>query len=272
MKQVEKRGVSVAAVIESFCHEVKLRPEQLKYEIIQQPSNGLFGLFGKKEAVVVFSIQEMEEKIEAFASRLLELMGIPFRSITVEKQREYYYIRLVEVKDAGVLIGKEGRFLESLQHIINRAFDKNSDTNHIFVDVDGYRERQENKLIQKVMPLFNKVKRSKKSITLDLMSPAERRIIHQFVEKDPELRTLTVGEGKLKRIVIFPQNGEETQHNRPERPERSQNAPRKRAKPEGEPRKEEGETPRRNNNRNNQYYSRRRNNRPNTNGKPKQEE
>ena len=93
--------------------------------------------------------------------------------------------------------------LDNLQYLINRVFENDRQVERIYLDVDGYRERQADNFLKPYLSQIIKVKLSGKPVTLEPMNAAERRIIHQFVEKENGLRTLTIGEGEKKRIVIF---------------------------------------------------------------------
>ena len=93
--------------------------------------------------------------------------------------------------------------LDNLQYLINRIFETDRQVEKIYLDVDGYRERQADIFIKPYIPKILQVKLSGKSITLEPMTASQRRIIHRFVEKENGLRTLTIGEGEKKRIVIF---------------------------------------------------------------------
>ena len=87
--------------------------------------------------------------------------------------------------------------------MINKAEKKKF---RIRLDVDGYRKRREDTLIEKVRSISDKVKKRGKSITMEPLHAANRRIVHQFIEKDRSLQTMTIGEGEIKRVVILPAN------------------------------------------------------------------
>jgi hypothetical protein len=93
--------------------------------------------------------------------------------------------------------------LESIQYIVNRVFEYDRKIERIYLDADGYRERREELFFKQYLPQISKIKVHGKPLTLEPMSAGERRIIHRHVERDKGLRTLTIGEGEKKRIVIF---------------------------------------------------------------------
>lgn len=126
--------------------------------------------------------------------------------------------------------------LETIQYLLNRVFENEKNLDRIYLDADGYRQRRESQFLNRYIPEIKKVKIHGKSLTLEPMSPGERRIIHRHIERDKGLRTLTIGEGENKRIVIFSskqkesevrqQNSQEkTQRNQRPKPRRSPKAP-----------------------------------------------
>ncbi len=133
------------------------------------------------------------------------------------------YLEIVGSKDTGFLIGKSGSMLETLQYLINRVYESDRNLDRIFIDVEGYRERREATFLRQFLPIIKKVREQGKPYTLDPMKASERRVIHRHIERDRGLRTLTIGEGEKKRIVIFSAKQSEseilnqTQNKRPRR-------------------------------------------------------
>jgi spoIIIJ-associated protein len=204
MKDFERKGNSVAEIIAAFCREFQVKENQIRYQVVRESSPGFLGFIGKKQALVKIQLPEVEESIREFTQNLLQKMLTGFDSIIVKKDNDNYQVNILGATEPGFLIGKEGRMLDNIQYLLNRIFEKDAGLDHIYLDVDGYKERQEEKLLRRLTPLLERAKEKQQSITLDPMNPSERRIIHKYVEKDAQLRTLTVGDGKMKRIVIFP--------------------------------------------------------------------
>ena len=106
-------------------------------------------------------------------------------------------------EDMGVLIGKRGQTLDSLQHLVGLVVNKNAE-NYIRVklDIENYRERRKESLEVLAKNIAQKVKRSRKSISLEPMNPYERRIIHAALQDDPNIITRSEGEEPFRHVVV----------------------------------------------------------------------
>jgi spoIIIJ-associated protein len=204
MKHIDMKGSSLNEIISSFRKEHRIKDWELQYEVISKASSGLFGLFGKKQAAVRFHLLSTEERIQLFLEQLLQRLEIKYDKITTRTEQKTVYATIHNSSDAGFLIGKNGSMLEQLQYLVNRIFENVRDLERIYLDTEGYRQRQEDAFLRNFIPAINKVKTTGKSITLEPMPAGERRIIHKYVEGDKALKTLTVGDGDSKRIVIMP--------------------------------------------------------------------
>ena len=209
MQTVEKQGKSTAIVISDFMKEYKLKLEDFKFEVIEEGSRGILGLFGTKPTKIRFTLPDVTEKIKEFAEGLLSKINANYKSIEVKVIDKVYHVIVSSTGDPGFIIGKEAKMLDSLQHILNQMINKHEKKQmKLKVDVDGYRKRRKNALLDKVKDIAEKVKTRGKSITMEPLHAANRRIVHQFVEKDKNLRTMTIGDGEYKRVVILPANKE----------------------------------------------------------------
>ncbi len=203
MNTIDKSGLSVEDIIREFRLEHNIRDHELKYEIIKKPSKGFLGLFANKLALVRFQVPESSDRVRLFTETLLQKMGISYSSINSKMEGKTLYLTIEGIVETGFIIGKNGSMLETIQYLVNRVFEGDRKLDRIYMDADGYRERRESQFLHKYLPQINKIKVHGKALTLEPMSPGERRIIHRHIERDKGLRTLTIGEGENKRIVIF---------------------------------------------------------------------
>ena len=105
----------------------------------------------------------------------------------------------------GVLIGKHGRTLESLQMLINRMVNKRlRNAVRVVLDIDDYRKRRVDSMSSIAYRMGEKVKRTGYSLTVGPFNSHDRRIIHLTLKEDPSLRTESLGEGELKKVKIIP--------------------------------------------------------------------
>lgn len=203
MTTIDKSGYSIEEIIRQFRREHNIRDHELKYEVLKKPSKGFLGLFASKIALVRFQVPEAQDRASLFTESLLQKMGVSFDRVISKMEGKTLYLTIDGIGDPGFVIGKNGSMLETLQYLVNRVFEDDKKLDRIFLDADGYRERREEQFLRQFLPLISKIKTQGKSLTLDPMSAGERRIIHRHIERDRGLRTLTIGEGENKRIVIF---------------------------------------------------------------------
>jgi len=163
------------------------------------------------------SSEDIIKMIKEFAEGILKRMNIESGSVAVTQEDSTYLVTINNSKDAGFIIGKEAKMLDSFQHLLNQMINKAEKKKiQIIVDVDGYRERRKKALIDRVDNFSKKVKETGKSYTLEPLAASNRKIVHQYIEKDSALRTRTIGEGSRKRVVILPANKSIDKKNKPE--------------------------------------------------------
>lgn len=210
MEQEVLTGKSVEKILEDFCESKNLHQDEVEYKIIDEGKNGFMGLIGSKKATIRIISYGRAKKIKIFLETLIKKMDIDFEEVSVEENDDSISLRIIGSDDPGFLIGKEARFLNNLQYLINRAFENREESKRIYIDVDNYKERQAENIIKKYEPIFNKVIDNQKPYTLEPLDPNFRRVIHQHLESIDEISTLTIGDGKRKRIVIFPKDYDQT--------------------------------------------------------------
>lgn len=203
MTTIDKTGTSVEELIRAFRNEYKIRDWELKYEIIKKPTTGFWGLFSSKIAIVRFNLPGIEDRAALFTETLLAKMGVGHQGVKAKREGKSVYVEVIEVSDPGFFIGKNGSMLETVEFLLNRVFEFDRNLDRIHIDAGGYRQRRENTFLRKFLPMFADVKKNGKALTLDPMTASDRRIIHRHIEGQNGLRTLTVGEGEKKRIVVF---------------------------------------------------------------------
>lgn len=218
MKTVQREGTTTEQIINDFLKEYNLKKEEVNYTIIESGSKGFLSIFGKKPAIVKFEIPEEKEVAIRFLENLLKKMDATFQSVDCKQKDSIYYLTIKENANPGFLIGKEGRMLNSIEHLLNRLLENNKrEQNKVVLNVNTYREDREELLLQKVKQVVRKVQERKTSITLEPMNSADRKIVHKYLEEDKDVKTMSIGKGELKRIVLYPITDE---------PQKSNNRPR----------------------------------------------
>ena len=205
MKEVTKSSKTVEDAIKEALIELDAKEEDIEIEILEEPSKGLFGLIGTKEAKVkVTLINDLEEIANKFLSKVISLMGINATN-HIEKQGDILKIEITDIDplDMGILIGKRGNTLDSIQYLLNLAVNKNRPNYmKVIVDTERYRAKREETLIRLANKMAEKVKYSRRPIKLEPMNPYERRVIHSTLQNFPGVVTYSEGEEPYRRVVI----------------------------------------------------------------------
>jgi len=111
----------------------------------------------------------------------------------------------IDGEDLGILIGRRGQTLTSLQYLLNLIVSKQAKRRVAFgVDVDGYRRRREETLVSLARRTAARVRGTGRSVTLEPMPPNERRIIHITLANDAGVMTVSIGEGEERKVAITP--------------------------------------------------------------------
>jgi spoIIIJ-associated protein len=149
-----------------------------------------------------------EEAIEIARQLMMELlegMGIK-AEVGASLRGEDLYLNIMGDRE-GILIGKHGRTLESLQFLFNRMVNKQlKEGVKVYIDVNDYKVKRTDSLTKMAARLGEKVKRAEKSLTIGPFNSHDRRIIHLAIKEDPALETESLGEGEMKRIRIIPKS------------------------------------------------------------------
>ena len=108
-------------------------------------------------------------------------------------------------EDSGLLIGRRGQTLQALQFLVTLIVRKQMGEDvRVVLDVENYRQRRETSLRDMAAKVASRVAQTNRSITLEPMSPADRRIIHTSLSEHPEVRTESAGEGENRKVTIMP--------------------------------------------------------------------
>ncbi|NLT95512.1 MAG: protein jag [Clostridia bacterium] len=204
MRAVEISAKTVEEAIRIALEQLGLEKEDVNIDILEQPNKGFLGILGNKNALV-----RVEEKFNPVKYSLSFLKNVLARmdldpQIDVEENDEYIIFNLTG-KDLGVLIGRRGDTLDALQFLTNLVVNKKStQKKKIIIDVENYRNRRKETLINLANRLAEKAKKSGKKIVLEPMSPQERRIIHITLQDNKYISTYSEGEEPYRKVIIVP--------------------------------------------------------------------
>lgn len=214
MKSYEFEGKTAEEAIQKAAQELNVSEEELDVEIIEPGSAGIFGLVGIKKTKIRVNIQDFDqinddkENADLFeAKEVLEkiLSLIPVNTTVSAEQTNSRVSLTITGDTSGLLIGRKGKTLDSLQYIVNKIVNKKIDKKiRVIIDSEDYRKRRVESLTQLAHKLGDKAKRIQKSISTSPLNPHDRRIVHLALKKDNGLDTRSRGEGLLKKVVIIP--------------------------------------------------------------------
>ena len=156
----------------------------------------------KKSAEIVEVTEETKQAVEKFLLDVFKAMGMEVK-ITSEIDKDGVLCVDMSGDSMGIIIGKRGQTLDSLQYLANRVANKQqSGYVRVKLDTENYRVRREETLRHLAKNIAHKVKRNRKPIALEPMNPYERRIIHYSLQSDPYVTTHSEGEDPYRKVVV----------------------------------------------------------------------
>ena len=220
--ETEKKEDTKVIEDKKIVEEVKTEPtEDDKEEIVEKPAKPVEAEEAKETEEAVKS-EETEEEQEAesdvtidrndelfitsknFLKQMIEDMGI---DCDIESRTEgnmiKFNIMCSEESDIGIIIGKRGETLDSLQYIVNLVTNRNADTYiRVILDCNQYRSKRERSLQKLARRLADKAIQTGRDIKLEPMNPYERRIIHTYLQNDENVNTFSQGNEPNRRVII----------------------------------------------------------------------
>ena len=190
------------AVIEA-CQKFGVASDKLEYEVIEEGSSGFLGIGAKPAGSKAGVKCALEDDAKNFLKDVFAAMHM---IVVVEaKYNEEEKSMDIELSgdDMGVLIGKRGQTLDSLQYLVSLVVNKNAEEYiRVKVDTENYRERRKETLENLAKNIAYKVKRNKRPVSLEPMNPYERRIIHSTLQNDKYVTTHSEGDEPFRRVVV----------------------------------------------------------------------
>jgi spoIIIJ-associated protein len=205
MSSIEIEAKTTREAIEKACEHFQMSQEDLEIEILESRSVGIFGIIGNRKAKIRVT-PKADPNIRLAQEVLTKIISLISPDTTVSAERNGADIRLtLKGNNPGILIGSQGKTLEALEFIINKAVNKVSEKKtRVIVDAEDYRKRREESLQRLALDMGEKVKKTAKPMITNPMNPYERRIIHLALKADHDLQTKSKGEGLYKKILIIP--------------------------------------------------------------------
>lgn len=235
MEYMEFKGKTKNDAITEACRHFSIPSDKLDYEVIDEGKAGLFGL-GAKPAVIKARVKEESAEIKeteklvdspeiasvkAYAENVVDIdveavskkfLTDVFAAMNLNVEINTTYndsLKNLDVNlsgdEMGVLIGKRGQTLDSLQYLISLVVNKGTgEYIRVKVDTENYRQRRKETLENLAKNISYKVKRTRRPVSLEPMNPYERRIIHSALQNDKYVTTHSEGEEPFRRVVVTP--------------------------------------------------------------------
>ena len=185
--------------------ELQTTRDKLEYEVVDKGSAGFLGIGAKPVIIRAKKKTSLEDVAIDFLNQIFDTMHMQVEIKASYKEEEKELSINMEGADMGILIGKRGQTLDSLQYLVSLVVNKQKEQEgHIRVklDTENYRERRKETLETLAKNIAYKVKRTKRPVSLEPMNPYERRIIHSSLQNDKYVTTRSEGEEPFRHVVI----------------------------------------------------------------------
>jgi len=207
MSYTEFKGKTVEEAVTAATVELGITSAELEYEVVDKGSAGFLGLGAKPAIIKAKKIEQamnIVDKTKEHLKNVFKAMDIEAEiSINFDETENNMDINL-EGPEMGILIGKRGQTLDALQYLVSLFVNKESENYiRVKVDTENYRARRKDTLENLAKNIAFKVKRSRRSVTLEPMNPYERRIIHSALQNDKYVSTKSEGEEPYRKVVVY---------------------------------------------------------------------
>lgn len=203
---IEVSAKTVNEAITEACRKFGVTSDRLDYQVIEEGSSGFLGI-GAKPAVIkaAVKIEEVsaEDAAKNFLNDVFEAMNMEVVvDVNYNEEEKSMDIEL-SGEEMGVLIGKRGQTLDSLQYLVSLVVNKEMEEYiRVKVDTENYRQRRKETLENLAKNIAYKVKKTRRPVSLEPMNPYERRIIHSTLQNDRYISTHSEGDEPFRRVVV----------------------------------------------------------------------
>lgn len=205
MEYIEVSAKTVDDALTEASIKLGTTSENLEYEVIDKGSSGFLGLVGGRDATIRVkkAVKSVEDEIREFLDSVFKAMNLEVEIIiNVDEENKNVDVEL-KGSEMGVLIGKRGQTLDSLQYLTNLAINKQSENYYrVKIDTEDYRKRRRETLENLAKNIAYKVKRTKRPVSLEPMNPFERRVIHSALQNDRFVTTHSEGDEPYRHVVV----------------------------------------------------------------------
>ena len=203
MEYIEFSAKTVSDAVTEACQKFVVTSDKLDYIVVEEGSTGFLGI-GAKPAIIKARVKgNVADAAKDFLKEVFDAMNmVVVIDAKYDEENKNLTIDL-SGDEMGVLIGKRGQTLDSLQYLVSLVVNKEAeDYIRVKVDTEDYRKRRKDTLENLAKNIAYKVKRTKRPVSLEPMNPYERRIIHSALQNDKYVTTHSEGEEPFRRVVV----------------------------------------------------------------------
>ena len=206
MEEIEIIAATVEQAIEKAEEQLGMSRDQFEVEVVKEGKSGILGVGSKEALIRVIPIAPPERDVVKVVTEiletLLELLGV---TGNVEVLSDEIPLALnIEGDDLGILIGRRGQTLASLEYITKlMVAGRLKAWLPLRIDVAGYKKRRRDSLQRLALYLAEQVKSRRRAMTMEPMPADERRIVHLTLADNPDVTTHSIGEGESRKVVIL---------------------------------------------------------------------
>lgn len=183
--------------------QMETTSDQIEYEVVEEEKSGILGLFSKPAVIRVRKKEDTMDVVKNFLTRTFEAMNL---NVEIESEYDPSENEIhIELKgdEMGMLIGKRGQTLDSLQYLTSLVANKKTEEYvKIKIDTENYRQRRKETIENLARNVASKVKKTGRTVFLEPMNPYERRIIHAELQGDKYVNTHSEGDEPHRKVVV----------------------------------------------------------------------
>lgn len=204
MKRVVATAKTIEEAVEKALKELKVSRDRATVQVLEEPSKGLFGLIGAREAKVEVEVTfDPIEHGRSFLQEVLQTMNVEAQVRT--EQNDDGVLFNIQGSNLGVIIGRRGQTLDALQYLVNVVANRHAEKHvRLTLDAENYRLRRKETLEQLADRIAKKAVQMNKHVRLEPMSASERKVIHSFLQNRTNVATFSEGEEPHRYIVVAP--------------------------------------------------------------------
>ncbi len=203
MEFIEVSAKTVADAITEACQKLEVTSDKLEYVVVEEGSSGFLGIGSKSAIIKAKTKSSIADIAKDFLKDVFAAMNMVV-AVDVKYDEDNKNLDVdLSGDEMGILIGKRGQTLDSIQYLLSLVVNKESEEYiRVKVDTEDYRKRRKETLENLAKNIAYKVKRTKRPISLEPMNPYERRIIHSALQNDKYVTTHSEGEEPFRRVVV----------------------------------------------------------------------